>query len=149
MFYTFNPSWRYVISIAIDHLLKETFHLAMAKRGFEEMMEHTSASHSAVDEDSWFAPDSGPQTIEQLWFWPAIAISRLGAAEFHSQDAQFVSELVFKMRMGFKMSTAYSGVGSAETALSFIVQAMKRLGVYLDESEGATIVSACDFLYLE
>ena len=67
-----------MISIAIDHLLKETFHLAMAKRGFEEMMEHTSASHTAVDEDSWFAPDTGPQTIEQLWFWPTIAISRLG-----------------------------------------------------------------------
>ena len=148
--YTLNPSWTYVIVISIDHLLKEVFHRAMAKRGFEEMMEHTSADQRADHGDEGlFDADAGPQTIEQLWFWPTVAISRLGVAEVHNEHAQFVSELVFKIRMGFKMSTAYSGVGSAETALSFIIQAMKRLGVYLDESEGATIVSACDCSYLE
>lgn len=63
--------------------------------------------------------DAGPQSVSQLWFWPSQAVLRLDQAEL-------LDEVVKKLERGVRMTSAYSGLGSAETAMHFIWQAVVR-----------------------
>lgn len=63
--------------------------------------------------------DAGPQSVSQLWFWPSHAMLRL-------DQAQLLEEVVKKLQGGVRMTSAYSGLGSAETAMHFIWQAVVR-----------------------
>lgn len=124
---------------------------AMAKRTFEEVVTEDclaeSSEHDAVIHTealpSLFSNDAGPQNLQQLWFWPVVAISRVIDVQETFPRAKLFAELRRKFEVGVELSTAYSGLGSAETAFSFIKEALER------KSKGfpceGTVVSACDF----
>ena len=69
-----------------------------------------------------FPPDSGPISKEQMWRWPTFALDRL-------RQAGLMQNVVDKFKEnGVILTTDYSGVGTPETALSFILVALKRMG---------------------
>ncbi len=73
-------------------------------------------------EDPGFPPDEGPTTREQMFRWQCFALDRL-------KKAGLLQNVVDKFcEHGVVMSTDYSGVGTAEAALSYIHTALKRMG---------------------
>lgn len=127
---------------------------AMAKRPLEEVVAetHDTVRDCATDGahvihaealSSLFSSDAGPQTLQQLWFWPVVAISRLMDLQENYPKAQLFAELCRKFAVGVELSTAYSGLGSAETVFAFIKEALERKNPAAP-CEGI-VVSACDF----
>lgn len=78
--------------------------------------------------------DTGPSSLQQLWHWPGLALERLASWGLLGNVAK-------KLERGLEMTTAYSGVGSVETALDFIQTACVRRG--LDDG-CVEVMSACD-----
>ena len=86
-----------------------------------------------------FVEDCGPRDLQQLWFWPAMALDKLA-------NWNLLEILEEKLVAGVNISTSYSGVGSAETALDFIETACARRGMELglvEVTSAADISPAC------
>lgn len=75
-----------------------------------------------------FPPDLGPMSREQIWHWQCFALDRLS-------KAGLLKHVLRKFHCGVELSTDYSGLGTAETALSFIHRALKRLGHSVDSAK--------------
>ena len=70
-----------------------------------------------------FQPDPGPGTLLELWHWPAFAISRLCQANLSQNlERKFQSQ-------GIVFSSDYSGVGTAEAAMTFLRNGAGRRGL--------------------
>ena len=111
----------------------------MAKRGADGVPKPVQSGLTLP-----FVEDCGPRDLQQLWFWPAMALDKLASWNL-------LEVLEEKLVVGINMSTSYSGVGSAETALDFLVTACVRrgMGLGLVEVTTATDVSqACRSILL-
>lgn len=101
----------------------------MSKRKLDEedegqrpFMEDSPSPCDLFAEAPGFPPDEGPKTRDQLWRWQCFALDRL-------KRAGLIQNLLDKFcEHGVVLSTDYSGVGTAEAALSYIHTALKRMG---------------------
>eukprot|EP00438_Fugacium_kawagutii_P020741 Skav225297 [mRNA] locus=scaffold4099:493490:495811:- [translate_table: standard] len=84
-------------------------------------------------EECPFPPDMGPMSRDQMWRWQCFALDRL-------DKAGLMKNVLHKFGCGIDLRTDYSGLGTAETALSFIHTALGRLGHRVEA--GAVTASA-------
>ncbi|CAK9091028.1 Uncharacterized protein SCF082_LOCUS42902 [Durusdinium trenchii] len=65
--------------------------------------------------------DPGPVNYQELLHWPGVVLTRLA-------NVDMLDILEEKFSSGIEITTSYSGVGSPETALGFLQQALGRYG---------------------